>query len=175
MVPSKSAGSKSDLGLTYINSRKKQLQIDLFFFHTLQSIFPIHHRRNFKGISMVLKLYGNSVSPNARLVAAILLEKEVSFEFVEVDWSAIKSPKYLHLQPFGQLPCIVRETHGPPYRTMLYSCSLLLMFLYRMMTDLFSTKAKRSVIISHPSIPTKEPHYFQLNSKPTHSSIKPYQ
>ena len=59
---------------------------------------------------MVLKLYGTSASPNVRLVAAVLLEKEVSFELVEVDWSAIKSPEYLHLQPFGQMPCIVRES-----------------------------------------------------------------
>jgi len=55
---------------------------------------------------MVLKLYGNSDSPNVRLVAAILLEKEVPYELVEVEWNAIKSPKYLHLQPFGQMPCI---------------------------------------------------------------------
>jgi len=55
---------------------------------------------------MVLKLYGTSASPNACLVAAILFEKEVPFELVEVDWAEIKSPKYLHLQPFGQMPCI---------------------------------------------------------------------
>jgi len=57
---------------------------------------------------MVLKLYGNSLSPNVRLVATILLEKEVPFELVvvDVDWKSTKSPKYLHLQPFGQMPCI---------------------------------------------------------------------
>jgi len=55
---------------------------------------------------MVLKLYGNSGSPNACLVAAILLEKEVPFELVDLDWNATKSPKYLHIQPFGQMPCI---------------------------------------------------------------------
>jgi len=55
---------------------------------------------------MVLKLYGNSQSPNARLVAAILLEKEVPFESVNLDWKDTSSPKYLHLQPFGQMPCI---------------------------------------------------------------------
>lgn len=63
---------------------------------------------------MVLKLYGNSDSPNARLVAAILLEKEVPFELVDLDWEATKSPKYLHLQPFGQMPCIVSEPMTPP-------------------------------------------------------------
>jgi hypothetical protein len=30
-------------------------------------------------------------------------------ELVDVDFNAIKSPEYLHLQPFGQMPCIVRE------------------------------------------------------------------
>ena len=59
---------------------------------------------------MVLKLYGNSQSPNARLVASILLEKEVSFELVDLGWNETKSPKYLELQPFGQMPCIVSET-----------------------------------------------------------------
>ena len=63
---------------------------------------------------MVLKLYGTSASPNVRLVAVILLEKEVSFELVEVDWSETKSPKYLHLQPFGQMPCIVSGTMSNP-------------------------------------------------------------
>lgn len=60
---------------------------------------------------MVLKLYGNSDSPNARLVAAILLEKEVPYELVDLDWNVTKSPNYLHLQPFGQMPCIVSETN----------------------------------------------------------------
>ena len=60
---------------------------------------------------MVLKLYGNSESPNALLVATILLEKEIPFELVELDWSATKSPEYLQLQPFGQMPCIVSETN----------------------------------------------------------------
>jgi len=54
----------------------------------------------------LLKLYGNSDSPNTSLVADILLEKEVPFELVDLDWNAIKSPNYLHLQPFGQMPCI---------------------------------------------------------------------
>lgn len=121
---------------------------------------------------MVLKLYGNSDSPNVRLVAAILLEKEVPYEFVEVEWNAIKSPKYLHLQPFGQMPCIVSETH---VRTpALWISFSLVAVLFRMMMDLFSTKAKRSAITSHPSIKTKELHYFPLKLKPTHSSIKPY-
>jgi len=55
---------------------------------------------------MVLKLYGTSASPNVRLVATILFEKEIPFELVDVDWQSMKSPKYLHLQPFGQMPCI---------------------------------------------------------------------
>lgn len=59
-------------------------------------------------LNMVLKLYGSSKSPLARLVAAILLEKEVPFEFIIVDYGKdLKSPKYLQLHPFGQVPCIV--------------------------------------------------------------------
>ena len=125
-------------------------------------------------ISMVLKLYGNSESPNACLVAAILLEKEVPFELVDLDWSATKSPKYLHLQPFGQMPCIVSKTKIFVHLIAPYQLELAAV-LFRMMMDLSSTKAKRSVIILHPSIQTKGPHFFQLNLKPMHSSIKPYQ
>jgi len=56
---------------------------------------------------MVLKLYGSSHSPPSRLVAAILHEKQVPFEMVEVDFEKdIKSPKYLQVQPFGQVPSI---------------------------------------------------------------------
>jgi glutathione S-transferase len=55
---------------------------------------------------MVLKLYG---SPVSRLVAFVLREKEVPFEFVPVDLSKKehKSPEYLEKQPFGQVPYIV--------------------------------------------------------------------
>jgi len=56
---------------------------------------------------MVLKVYGSHLSPFTRLAAAILIEKEVPFELVEVDFAKdIKSPKYLQLQPFGQVPTI---------------------------------------------------------------------
>jgi len=55
---------------------------------------------------IILKLYGTAASPNVRLVVAILFEKEVPFELVETRWAQIKSPKYLHLQPFGEMPCI---------------------------------------------------------------------
>ena len=58
---------------------------------------------------MVLKLYGTPRSPYVRLVAAILLEKQVPFELVVLDMSKSeqKSLEYLSKQPFGQVPCIV--------------------------------------------------------------------
>jgi glutathione S-transferase len=58
---------------------------------------------------MVLKLYGTVRSPWARLVAAVLLEKKVPFEFVFVDLSKReqKLPEYLSKNPFGQIPYIV--------------------------------------------------------------------
>jgi len=58
---------------------------------------------------MVLKLYGLHASPYVRLVAAVLLEKQVPFELVPVDLvnGEHKSPEYLSKQPFGQVPCIV--------------------------------------------------------------------
>ena len=58
---------------------------------------------------MVLKLYGVYRSPCVRLAAAVLLEKQVPFELVSVDYTKgeQKSPEYLAKHPFGQVPCIV--------------------------------------------------------------------
>ena len=58
---------------------------------------------------MVLKLYGVYMSPWVRLVAAVLLEKQVPFERVPVDYAnrEHKSPEYLAKHPFGEIPYIV--------------------------------------------------------------------
>ena len=58
---------------------------------------------------MVLKLYGLYASTWVRLVAAVLLEKQVPFELVAVDFAnrEHKSPEYLTKHPFGQIPYIV--------------------------------------------------------------------
>ena len=58
---------------------------------------------------MVFKLYGSYASPYVRLVAAVLLDKQVPFELVPVDLAngEHKSPEYLSKHPFGQIPCIV--------------------------------------------------------------------
>ncbi|KAF9444682.1 glutathione S-transferase [Macrolepiota fuliginosa MF-IS2] len=60
---------------------------------------------------MVLKLYGFPASTATRRVAQILHEKEVPFEFVEIDRASNehKSPAYLEKQPFGQVPYIDDE------------------------------------------------------------------
>ena len=58
---------------------------------------------------MVLKLYGLHASHFVRLVAAVLIEKEVPFELIKVDLSKgeSKTPEFLAKHPFGQVPCIV--------------------------------------------------------------------
>ena len=58
---------------------------------------------------MVLKLYGAAGSPFARLVATVLLEKQVPFELVPVDLAngEHKTLAYLSQHPFGQIPYIV--------------------------------------------------------------------
>ena len=60
---------------------------------------------------MVLKLYGIYRSPWVRLVAAILQEKQVSFELVPVDLAngEHKLPEYLAKHPYGQIPYIVSD------------------------------------------------------------------
>ncbi|KAJ3572237.1 hypothetical protein NP233_g3218 [Leucocoprinus birnbaumii] len=57
---------------------------------------------------MVLKLYGFHLSPPSQLVAAVLHEKQVPFEFVQVDLTKgeQKSQEYLAKQPFGQVPLL---------------------------------------------------------------------
>jgi len=57
---------------------------------------------------MVLKLYGIYMSPSVRLAAAVLLEKQVPYELVAVDFinHECKTPEYLTKQPFGQVPYI---------------------------------------------------------------------
>ncbi len=58
---------------------------------------------------MVLKLYGFTLSPPSKLVAAVLDEKKIPFEYIEVDLKTgeHKKPDYLAIQPFGEVPCIV--------------------------------------------------------------------
>jgi glutathione S-transferase len=60
---------------------------------------------------MVLKLYGSHDSPPARLVATILYEKEVPFEFIHIDLikGEAKSAENLARNPWGQVPVIVRN------------------------------------------------------------------
>ncbi|KAG6812672.1 hypothetical protein H0H92_001430 [Tricholoma furcatifolium] len=55
---------------------------------------------------MVLKLYGSGISTCTRRIAAVLYEKRIHFELVEVNLmqGEHKSPAYLEKQPFGQIP-----------------------------------------------------------------------
>ena len=61
---------------------------------------------------MVLKLYGWFGSTPALLVALILHEKKVPFEWIDVDLTKQehKSPEYVAKHPFGQVPAIVSLT-----------------------------------------------------------------
>ncbi|KAJ7486983.1 glutathione S-transferase [Mycena latifolia] len=58
---------------------------------------------------MVIKLYGNAQAVGGTLaVAMTLVEKQIPFEMVPVDFAARghKAPEYLALHPFGQVPLI---------------------------------------------------------------------
>jgi len=59
---------------------------------------------------MVLKLHGHINSTCTIRVRTVLLEKEVPFEFVNVElWKGEhKGPAFLEKQPFGMVPYIVR-------------------------------------------------------------------
>jgi len=57
---------------------------------------------------MVLKLYGHPLSGGVKLVASILHEKQVAFEFLPVDFlkGENKTPEFLAKNPFGLVPII---------------------------------------------------------------------
>jgi glutathione S-transferase len=80
-------------------------------------------------------------------VAAVLLEKQVPFELVSVDFasSEIKSPEYLAKHPFGQIPYIVCDSLN-------FCCQRFIQYILfwdmiRTMTALSSTKAEPYAII----------------------------
>ncbi|KAJ7190668.1 glutathione S-transferase [Mycena pura] len=59
--------------------------------------------------SMVLKLYGpQNVAGGNGIVALLLAEKRIPFEFVQVDMASKqhKSQEFVAMQPFGQVPVI---------------------------------------------------------------------
>lgn len=69
---------------------------------------------------MVLKLYGGTFSTSSKLVAVVLHEKEIPFEFINVDLLAReqRKPEHLARNPFGQVPSIVSAgqfASTPPY------------------------------------------------------------
>ena len=55
---------------------------------------------------MVLKLYGNPISPCTKRVAMVLHEKHVPFELVPIDFTKgeHKRAAFVAVQPFGQVP-----------------------------------------------------------------------
>lgn len=59
---------------------------------------------------MVLKYYASShLSGGGAIVALVLVEKQIPFEHVRVDMAAKehKTPEFLAMHPFGQVPVIV--------------------------------------------------------------------
>ncbi|KAL4256829.1 GST superfamily protein [Pleurotus pulmonarius] len=57
---------------------------------------------------MVLKLYGSPVSTCTKRVATVLLELNVTYEFIPIDLrkGEHKTPQFLEKQPFGKVPYI---------------------------------------------------------------------
>ncbi|KXN85258.1 Glutathione S-transferase 3 [Leucoagaricus sp. SymC.cos] len=57
---------------------------------------------------MVLKLYGFPLSSAVRIATTVLHEKQIPFEYINVDLLTYENKKaeYLAIQPFGQVPCI---------------------------------------------------------------------
>jgi glutathione S-transferase len=87
---------------------------------------------------MVLKLYGWFGSTPALLVALILHEKKVPFEWIDVDLikGDHKGPAYVAKNTFGQVPVIVSPSH---YRWPSFAHKSVK--IYRMMMDSSCMKA----------------------------------
>ena len=60
---------------------------------------------------MVLKLYGADLSTTTPMVALVLHELSVPFEYHPLDMmkGEHKAPQYVEKQPFGSVPYIVRD------------------------------------------------------------------
>ncbi|KAJ3571648.1 hypothetical protein NP233_g3615 [Leucocoprinus birnbaumii] len=60
---------------------------------------------------MVLKFYGYEHSTASQIVAMVLREKKIPYEYIPIDLGKgeHKQPNYLAIQPFGQVPCIVED------------------------------------------------------------------
>jgi glutathione S-transferase len=60
---------------------------------------------------MVLKFYASYLGGGSAVVALVLAEKQIPFEYVAVDVAAQqhKTAEYLAMHPFGQVPLIVRS------------------------------------------------------------------
>jgi glutathione S-transferase len=63
------------------------------------------------GKTSMIKLYGYGPSSNSRKVRAVLIEKGLEFSRVNIDLSKReqKSPEYLKIHPFGQVPALDDE------------------------------------------------------------------
>jgi glutathione S-transferase len=62
---------------------------------------------------MVIKLYSHPRSTHGKIVSMVLLEKEIPFEFIKIDFASRqqKTSEYLAMNPFGEVPCIVRADY----------------------------------------------------------------
>jgi glutathione S-transferase len=116
---------------------------------------------------MVLKLFGKSVAGVVRLVACILCEKKVPYEFVHIDFSKNehKSAEHLEKQPFGQVPYIVRDVLyaiTPPLN--LLSALVQFIFSSRMMMVSYSTKPCYYIAAKYPNQGTPLPTELKANA-----------
>jgi hypothetical protein len=51
-------------------------------------------------------LYGNPLSQPSRTLEALLKLAKIEFEFVNVDFTELKSEWYLKVNPLGQIPAV---------------------------------------------------------------------
>ncbi len=57
---------------------------------------------------MVLKIYGHASSTATQRVLVVAKELGIPVEVVPVDYGSLKTPEFLKIQPFGQVPYLVR-------------------------------------------------------------------
>lgn len=67
-----------------------------------------HNTLHLPTTRMVLKIYGHASSTATQRVLVVAKELGIPVEVVAVDYGSLKTPEFLKIQPFGQVPYLVR-------------------------------------------------------------------
>lgn len=91
--------------------------------------------------TMVIKIHGVAFSTCTQRVSTVLKELKLTYEIVNVPLSEFKSDAHLALQPFGQIPVLVRPFPSLSFMTTFISI-IILFFFYLIRKTMASSYSK---------------------------------